>query len=743
MASSPDTDEKWRVKLTPAATPPQLEAREGPAAAQWQAVKEEIRYLYQDKPLRDVRRILEQRHGFRATERMYKARLSQWGFSKNYSDKDYQICAVLNHFRRNSGKASTAFVIHGHKRTLRDLHKYIKGRKMSEDEFLASALKNIDCSDQQFQLQHAHVRAYTPEPEGETSTYDDPQNSADPATAGRLGFSPPGTGPESVSGSSGSGSCLFVHPYTPSSQNPSPRENASPEPLLQTPTTNLTSSEFRSYSSRLSPSRDSAASAFIWPSQQTPFTPSPLNLPVVTVSDEIQRPATGQNTSTSIPCQRLGKQVEYMALQIVDAPVLKSLCGHDDIRSWRLMSDTYSTDSEDYEVVCPTCHELTRDHFISLPNLELPARQVRNILNEDSGESESIISVPTSTRGHEHSWRWVARCFAACIYLSRGNDTLSRISLADADAEFEKMLSPRQDPKVLLALNQTLQILHVHNQGRISKTIMSSAHNVAERVLGPDDPLTTCIRWMVYVTDLNMRDRDITSSTLQHLHTQFVQRHGYTDPRSIAAMYCYGYMLNVERQVEQAESVLRKVYEVSSAHLGPQHLQSISALTNLHRAIERQGRVDEAIAVLGKAIADSRETLGRNHPRRLESMRLLAILHEGCGHMDIAERLYWQVLEGRIKMLGRNHHYTQGMKVDLEAFLKRTGKWTVNYNSHSARETGTIESAAQLRIQDLFEWDPDDKWYDTDTRTNDLDGGGGSGGSIDSAEDTRSQTEAF
>ncbi len=52
----------------PAAPPTtQLEAREGPAPAQWQAVREEIRVLYEKKPLRDVRRILEQRHGFRAT----------------------------------------------------------------------------------------------------------------------------------------------------------------------------------------------------------------------------------------------------------------------------------------------------------------------------------------------------------------------------------------------------------------------------------------------------------------------------------------------------------------------------------------------------------------------------------------------------------------------------------------------------------------------------------------------------
>ena len=67
---------RWTVnnvaQALPASTPApvsasHLEAREGPAPAQWQAVKEEIRVLYEKKPLKDVRRILEQRHGFRAT----------------------------------------------------------------------------------------------------------------------------------------------------------------------------------------------------------------------------------------------------------------------------------------------------------------------------------------------------------------------------------------------------------------------------------------------------------------------------------------------------------------------------------------------------------------------------------------------------------------------------------------------------------------------------------------------------
>lgn len=433
-----------------------------------------------------------------------------------------------------------------------------------------------------------------------------------------------------------------------------------------------------------------------------------------------------------------------MALQIVDAPLLKSLCGHDDIRSWRLMSDTSSSpESEDYEHICPTCHELTRNHFISLPNLE--SQQPRSILNECSDVTESTISIPASSRGHQHSWRWVARCFAACIYLSRGNDTLSQLSLADAEDEFEEMLVPRQDPKVLLALNQTLQILHMHDEGEITKTVMSSAYRVAERLLGPDDPLTIIVRWMVCVADLQMRNCGITSSTLRDVHAQFVGRHGYDDPRSIASLYCYGYMLNVERQLHPAETVLREVYAVSAANLGPQHLQSISALTNLHRCLHRQSRPEEAIQVLQQAIHDSRETLGANHPRRLESMRLLGNVYEELGHLDHAEEIYWVVLKGRVKMLGRNHRYTLGMKVDLEALLKRVGKWGSERpkpggeaskheyaNQDGELATELVESAAQLRIQDLFEWDDDEKWDDADEAR-----------SADGSEDTRSQHAAY
>jgi len=64
--SQPQPQPQPQASAPPAPTS-HLEAREGPGPAQWQAVKDEIRTLYEKKPLKDVRKILEQRRGFRAT----------------------------------------------------------------------------------------------------------------------------------------------------------------------------------------------------------------------------------------------------------------------------------------------------------------------------------------------------------------------------------------------------------------------------------------------------------------------------------------------------------------------------------------------------------------------------------------------------------------------------------------------------------------------------------------------------
>ncbi|KIV89467.1 hypothetical protein PV10_06864 [Exophiala mesophila] len=731
---------------------PLLEPREGPNPAQWQAVKEQIRILYQTMPLKEVRRKLEQQHGFRATERMYKARLSQWGFSKNYSDRDYQICAVLRQIRLDAGKPRTAFIVHGHQRSLKDLHKYIKGRRLTEDEFLATASANIVCrsqADQENDPQYAHVRAYTPEADNDPDDHPQPVSTTRYAAPGEIPRMSEGTvklslpGPGLVSETSPCPPLSHRNSlaFQKSPHDSTPSAGWSPATTHFTPVTLLTPV------TGCSPQGTNAPNEWHYQGSPLPTVPAEHFPPSRDTTTYMTQPLIETNHATSsvdhqshyatsswsrdsphIPCQRLQRDVEYMALQVVDTPSVKSLCGQDDIASWRQMNTDASTpDSEDYGQICSSCNEQTRTHFISLPNLEA---QSRSILNDTADVNQSTLQVPGSARSHNHSWRWVARCFSACIYFNRGDHDLANRSLVDADEEFERMLVPHQDPKIILALNQTLSILHMHNEGETTRRIMKSAYDVALRVLGETDPITHVVRWMVLVADLRHKSGEISSETLLLVHKDLTVMHGYNDPRSIATLYCYGYMLNVEEKAEQAENVLREAYSRSCSVLGTKHLQSISALTNLHRAVRKQGqgRISEAIVMIRQAIKDSRETLGISHPKRLEGKRLLAMMLEERGELDEVERLFWQITEGRIKMLGKRHPYTLGMKRDLEILLKKRGKWgtdqptsisdgaqSSNDSSDSwidAMDMDAKETPEQTRLQDLFDWDANERWTD-------------------------------
>jgi hypothetical protein len=71
---------------------------------------------------------------------MYKTRLKEWGYIKNARSCDWDAVAILHQTRKENGKKATEFFVHGKKRTVADLHAYIRSKNMSEDEFLTSAI---------------------------------------------------------------------------------------------------------------------------------------------------------------------------------------------------------------------------------------------------------------------------------------------------------------------------------------------------------------------------------------------------------------------------------------------------------------------------------------------------------------------------------------------------------------------------------------------------------------------------
>ena len=67
----------------------------GPTQQQWLDIKDVFTHLYisENRRLKDVRAILSRRHGFNASEKMFKRRIADWKVHKNYKAKEKELLA--------------------------------------------------------------------------------------------------------------------------------------------------------------------------------------------------------------------------------------------------------------------------------------------------------------------------------------------------------------------------------------------------------------------------------------------------------------------------------------------------------------------------------------------------------------------------------------------------------------------------------------------------------------------------
>ncbi|KAM0327676.1 hypothetical protein ACHAQA_005970 [Verticillium albo-atrum] len=85
-------------------------------------------YLEERKPLKDVIRIMNERHGFLATPKMYKTRFTQWGFAKNNTEDEVKRLLSMKFERDAEGKVSE-FVRNG---KVVNLGTYLKRKGVTE-----------------------------------------------------------------------------------------------------------------------------------------------------------------------------------------------------------------------------------------------------------------------------------------------------------------------------------------------------------------------------------------------------------------------------------------------------------------------------------------------------------------------------------------------------------------------------------------------------------------------------------
>lgn len=561
---------------------------------------------------------------------MFKTRLAQWGYLKKMRDVDWQAVAVLSKELQKSGRKASAFKVHRRKIKLADLKKYLKDRKMSEDDLLAEAAAN-DINGQNIPNHiHCFNALATAEPGSPApNSSQDPSTSDGSPTRGHLGITHCSSTSPAVSASP-SGSFDIVNKPASTSSRVSSNEMSTTLPTagnLRSPTEHL-----------IDGGSDFAVHGLMPLETNAPF------------CDQVQ--------------QEMGELlVRGLSPDSMDLSSTATA-----IEPWTYLN--YADDTGCPSVVCSRCHTEISNH---LPfSLEFLLGK-ENFIPRSMFFHDIHLTSPISPDADLGSV-WMACCFGACIFVRQRDFDFVAKSLSQADAAFAQMLRT-QNSTILTSLNSTLTILHAHDQGKMAMSVIRSALHVAQAQLGTEDPISLTIEWMVALAWKQLPQCRVKTDHLRAIYNTFGTLYGDQHPHTLGILYNLAFNLIRDKLFTEAEAHLRLLYAYSKLTLGPSHLQTITALTTLSRALQHQNKFEEAVKVRKQAVEIGRRTLGPNHPHQLESMRRLALIYETQGKDDLMEPIYWAVLKGRIKSLGPKHDFTEGAMEDLIELLKKLGKW--------------------------------------------------------------------
>ncbi len=124
----------------------------------------------------------------------------------------------------------------------------------------------------------------------------------------------------------------------------------------------------------------------------------------------------------------------------------------------------------------------------------------------------------------------------------------------------------------------------------------------------------------------------------------------------------------------QDPGMYEEVLKLSRAVHGPEHPDTIGAMTNLAMAYGEKGRLAEAIPLQEQSLTIKRRVLPKNHPFLAIAMASLADLYHESGRNAEAVRLYEELVALRRKVLGAAHPDTLRATHNLGAVHFKAGR---------------------------------------------------------------------
>ena len=146
-------------------------------------------------------------------------------------------------------------------------------------------------------------------------------------------------------------------------------------------------------------------------------------------------------------------------------------------------------------------------------------------------------------------------------------------------------------------------------------------------------------------------------------------------------------------KIDQAESLIRNVFERSRLHLGENHALSLRRGQVLVEALRKSEQLDDAEKLSMELVTKLQTALGETHPDTLGAMDSLAEIVAGRDDLDRALDLYLNILDAKEKALGSMHPETL-------TTLKATAR--IYRMQNKLDEAETVQSAVKTRLQEKY-----------------------------------------
>ncbi len=144
---------------------------------------------------------------------------------------------------------------------------------------------------------------------------------------------------------------------------------------------------------------------------------------------------------------------------------------------------------------------------------------------------------------------------------------------------------------------------------------------------------------------------------------------------TLTAISDLGSVLWHQGKYEAAEEMNQRALHGREKALGAEHPDTLASVNNLASVLRDQGKYEAAEQMNQRALQGRKKALGVEHPDTLTSVSNLALILQGQGKYEEAKEMNQRALQGHEKALGVEHPDTLASVSNLALILEGQGKY--------------------------------------------------------------------